>query len=330
MLSRRLTSRFLNRQGRAVGQDQRLKNALRQLEATERENAELRTRLVERETGGIDPGKIVWIFGSGRTGSSWLSRMMGELDGHVRWNEPLVGELFGGFYRRYRANRIGKNFILDDESKDIWLGSIKGLVLQGAAFKFPELNSDSYLIIKEPHGALGAMFMVEALPESRMVFLVRDPRDVVASALDARGKESWTSKRREAKGTGKSYRQAQADPDAFTRSRARVYLRHIESVKRAYEAHRGRKVLICYEDLRADTVNVMKHIFLELEIPISDSRIAAMVDEHAWENVPEEKKGPGKIFRKAKPGGWKEDLTLSQIQIVESITAPILEEFYSD
>jgi hypothetical protein len=32
---------------------------------------------------------------------------------------------------------------------------------------------------------------MEALPESRMIFLIRDPRDRTASALDAARKGSW-------------------------------------------------------------------------------------------------------------------------------------------
>ena len=47
------------------------------------------------EVGGIKPENIVWIFGTARTGSTWLSAMMGEIKGYTRWHEPLVGTLFG-------------------------------------------------------------------------------------------------------------------------------------------------------------------------------------------------------------------------------------------
>src|SRR5947209_7472995 len=43
------------------------------------------------EAGGIRAENIVWIFGAGRTGSTWLSGMMGELGGHTVWFEPWVG-----------------------------------------------------------------------------------------------------------------------------------------------------------------------------------------------------------------------------------------------
>jgi hypothetical protein len=52
------------------------------------------------------------------------------------------------------------------------------------------------------------------------------------------------------------------------------------------------------------------------------------VEKHAWENIPEEDKGPGKIRRKATTGRWHEDLTSAQVRIVENLTHEIIEEFY--
>ena len=113
--------------------------------------------------------------------------------------------------------------------------------------RYPNLREDDYLIIKEPNGSVGASLMMEALPESRMIFLMRDPRDVVASRLDA--------------------------------------------VKKA--------------------------------------QLEAAVSKHSWERIPQSDKGLGKFYRRAQPGGWREDLTPQQISIIEEITAPILSNYYS-
>src|SRR4051812_20295774 len=48
--------------------------------------------------GGIRAENVVWIFGSGRTGSTWLGSIMGEIKGQTVWREPLVGTLFGNLY----------------------------------------------------------------------------------------------------------------------------------------------------------------------------------------------------------------------------------------
>ena len=107
-----------------------------------------------------------------------------------------------------------------------------------------------------------------------------------------------------------------------------MYRRGVESAKAAYDAHRGPKVLIRYEDLLADTLGTIKRLYAELDIVVDEDELTKAVEKYAWENVPEEEKGRGKFYRKADPGGWKDDLTPKQAEIIERITAPLLEEFY--
>jgi hypothetical protein len=284
-------------------------------------------RDIRNREEGVRPENVVWIFGSGRTGSSWLAFMMGDLPDHTRWNEPLVGYLFGHLYYQRAEHRMDrKHFILSDDYKESWLSSARALVLDGATARFPERARNGYLVIKEPHGSLGAPLLAEALPESRMVFLVRDPRDVVASALDAHRKGSWPQQRlgREPRG----HALIEENPDLFVQRRAQGYLRDIRHSHKAYRSHEGPKVLVRYEDLRADTLGAMRRIYSALGIPVGDTELTRVVEKHSWETIPEEEKGEGKIRRKAKPGGWTEDLTAEQVEIVESKTAPILKQFY--
>ena len=100
-------------------------------------------------------------------------------------------------------------------------------------------------------------------------------------------------------------------------------MQQIEKTRQAYRAHRGLKVLVRYEDLRADTLQTMKRIYSALEMHVEESELARSVEKNSWENIPSEEKGEGKKRRKAKPGGWREDLTARQIEIVEDITAPL-------
>src|ERR687895_476500 len=300
------------------------------LEEKEREIAGLQKRLAVRssKTGGVDPENVVWIFCSNRSGSTWLSSMMGEVEGHEVWNEPLVGKLFGDLYYVGAAGHQNvKHYILGDFHKGSWLDSVQSFVLSEATARFPGVAEDGYLIIKEPNGSIGAPLLSEAMPASRVIFLVRDPRDVAASGLDAARKGSWQFENAADRGWK---REALADnqPDVWVRRRAQNYVRHAGKARDAYEAHKGPKVLIRYEELRDDTLGTMERLYSTLGIEVGGEKLARAVEKHAWENIPEKEKGQGKFYRKATPGGWREDLTPGQVEIVEQVSAPLLREFY--
>jgi hypothetical protein len=323
----RILRRAVGRNPTLRGGYRRLRNCYRKLSL---ETAAWRARIGRKDAQdtGVKPENIIWIFGSGRSGSTWLRSMMGDLDRHQLWEEPMVGRLFGSFYNRaLEADLNRQDFIMANATRKGWTRAIRNFVLECANYAHPRLSADEYLVIKEPNGSVGAPLLMEALPESRMIFLIRDPRDIVASMLDGARQGGWMYERRENDGW---QRRALAGkrPNAFVRKRSRKYLQHASSAKRAYDAHRGPKVLVRYEELRSDTLGTMKRIYSALGIPVKEEELARVVHKHSWENIPEEEKGEGKFRRKAAPGSWREDLTTKQARIVERVTAPLLKEFY--
>ena len=276
--------------------------------------------------GGLRAEQLIWMFGSPRTGSTWLSWMMAELEGQKRWHEPYVGLLFGSFvYERLGENTKLLNspaFIMGEPHRRVWLDSIRHFVIKGAEARYPNLGADDHLVIKEPNGSVGAPLLLEATPESRLIFLIRDPRDVVASRLDAFKKDSWSAQERDLDSTEQL--------KTFTKQLAEDYFRVVSRVQRAYETHPGEKTLVRYEDLRADTVGTLKRMYDGLKIAVDANALEAAAAKHAWEQVPEDNKGPGKFYRKATPGGWREDLTKEQAEAVESVTGPLLQQLYPE
>src|SRR5215212_5369533 len=130
---------------------QQVKQAAVKLVIREQEIAALRSVMARRDAGqdaGFRPENVVWVFGSGRTGSSWLTFMMGALPDHTRWNEPQIGYLFGHpYYERYWTRQDAKHFILGDDYEEFWLSSVRSLVLDGGTARFPERAEKGYLVI---------------------------------------------------------------------------------------------------------------------------------------------------------------------------------------
>ncbi|MGH3087183.1 MAG: sulfotransferase [Rubrobacteraceae bacterium] len=274
-----------------------------------------------------NPGNFIWVFGAGRTGSTWLAAMMGEVEGHHVWFEPRVGELFNP-ERMQIEKRAGKSFIFASQYKKVWLKSIKSFVLEAVEARYPGLDRDGHLVIKEPAGSEGAPMLMEAMPESRMILLIRDPRDVAASWLNASRKGGWQYERRRTKDGNRDA--GRTEDSEKVRNYAKRYRTNVGGAKKAYDAHKGPKTIIKYEDLRADTLATLSRAYSELGVPVDREELSRAVEKHSWENIPEDQKGEGKFYRKASPGGWQEDLTPEQIMIVEKATAPLLEELYPE
>jgi Sulfotransferase domain len=285
----------------------------------------------------INPRNMVWILGSPRTGSTWLSEILGEPGGYALWKEPFFGVVLN--FRNNLAHRDyldSKQFLLGEPYRDVWVASMRRLFLDVGQAKFPNISPGHHLIIKEPNGSMSAPLILEAFPESKLIFLVRDSRDVVASLLDAAREGSWYGYDRfeasaaDAVSSGGNPSEDGPD-DGFVWRLSRNYVSNVSAVKEAYAGHPdGAKVLVRYEDLRANPWGSILHICDSLGLDVDRGQLEQAVERHAFENIPQENRGRGKFHRRATPGAWREDLTPEQARTVEEITGPLLREFYPD
>src|SRR5689334_14464240 len=99
----------------------------------------------ERILRGIEP-QLVWVFGSPRSGSTWLLLLLTEHPTVVPVNEPLIGLYLGPFlsdlpgwrtqtldaqnftHRRLQAGKHEQFFAT--EFADIWLPSLRDMLLR--------------------------------------------------------------------------------------------------------------------------------------------------------------------------------------------------------
>ena len=293
---------------------------------------------MRRAARGVEE-RLVWVWGSPRSGSTWLLQILGEHEAVVPVNEPMLGWYLGPFLsdlpgfgaadldsrsfslRHAQARKRSQFFA--DEFADVWRPALARMMrarFAAHAARYPPANGraeSALIVVKEPNGSQSADMIMEALPRARFLFLLRDGRDVIDSELAAHRPGAWVTK---------EFPGAQGVPDeerlAFVAQSARKWLWRTEVVERAYEAHPGPKLLLRYEDLLADTETQLRALLAWLGVPMSDADVRSVIGKHAFERAPAEHRGSQGFFRAASPGLWRENLTQEEQAAMEAIVGP--------
>jgi hypothetical protein len=285
--------------------------------------------------------RLVWIFASSRSGSSWLLRMLSELDGAIPIDDPHLGHHLGVWRpiplawaaadrppeltTLREVKRHKPSYFFSDRHRDAWAPALREMIVArfdaeaAGAHSAGATPADSLVVVKEP-GCHVADLLLSLFPGSRVIFLVRDGRDVVDSWLDAHRADSWALREG-------AFSVSAEGREALVRWQAAVWAYRMEVVQRAYEEHRDdRKVLVRYEHLRADPPRELGRICRSLGTEAERERLNAIAARHSYESLPTEHKGRDKEVRTARPGGWREHLSESEQRLMHEVMGPKLAE----
>jgi hypothetical protein len=267
---------------------------------------------------GLDD--LVWIVGSGRTGSTWLSQMLAAASGAALWFEPNFARAIGVTGLPENSYEQSPLFVLGGLPEH-WIPPVRAFILAAVRARYPDHRRGHPLILKDQNNGEQIGRVLLAVPESRVLLLVRDPRDVMASIADTlRAPGSWARE-------WLTPDTPALDLNAFEAC-AHTTARNLGAALAAHDAHPGPRTIVTYEELRAAPGAALERICRELGIAASAEAIAASVARHDWSQIPEASKGSGRFHRKATPGGWREDLTADEVAAVERHAASLLERFY--
>jgi hypothetical protein len=173
-----------------------------------------------------------------------------------------------------------------------------------------KLEPDELFLEKTPSNALFISEIRELLPEARFIHLVRDPRDVVASLLAAA--KTWG---------------ADWAPKSATAA-AEMWVEHIGAVQKAARSlSQDAFYEVSYEELSRFPAKTLKSVSKFLDLNWSDEGIRAAIEANRAESMKDRgtpipiygeiaidigntSKLPRDFIRRARPGGWRKDLSL--------------------
>ena len=278
--------------------------------------------------------KIVWVFCSDRSGSTWLAKDLLNHSENILWNEPKIVHSFEIsknilgletgtplIKKPFERDLARPNYFFSEQYKSNWIDYLKKLLLH-RAFSFSQTIKKN-LIIKEPSGGEGIRTILECLPNSKMIFLVRDGRDVVDSKVDRHMPDSW------------SIRQGSEFLPLDTLEKRRRIISYYSSdwkwtiinIQKDFEKHDSTlRYFLRYEDLIKNTFFELKKIYDFLKMPIDENEIRHAIEKSKFENIPSSEKGPGKFYRTAKVGGYKDNFSKEEQELMNSIMGETLKK----
>jgi hypothetical protein len=265
--------------------------------------------------------KHVFVVGCPRSGTSWLQLLLAQ---HPSVATTQETHLFNHYlyplrhqWERLKSwpSALGMRLLFSDDEFYALCGDLTRKVFQRIA----DTNPGATMILeKTPEHVRHAGLILKLLPNAAFVHLVRDPRSVVSS-LRAAAREWGTPW-----------------PSPSIRANAKLWVTSVTLGQQIAQLTPRYKE-IRYEDLRSDNgTEVLADLMAWLEIPggpefaaqaLQACRIDKLRDGGEGVRGYEALKRPETgFFRKGTADAWKEDLTSTELQVVEYIAGGLMRQ----
>ena len=220
-------------------------------------------------------------------------------------------------------NRRYVSYCFSDAYEEVWRPELRRLILLRLHAQVERAQERFGLdaprvVVKEPNGSYGAGFLMGLLSGSKLIFLMRDGRDVLDSQLALRTR--FGAVRR-----GMNVIRSEPERLSFVRTHARLWVNNMTAVERAYEAHADElRMRVRYEDLRAATLDALTPLARWLGDGRTPEELERAVEENEFEATPRLKRGKGRMRRAATPGLWRRNLSPAEQEAANEVMGETL------
>jgi len=269
---------------------------------------------------------LVWVFADRRSGTTWLTELLSY--NTKLWDEPLMGVHLGKYNpvnkiikRTLEIQGERQDYFFSKSYKQVWIHFLRKLILNRIHDQFHNLSEK--IVIKEPTGSLAADILAECLPNSHIIVLMRDPRDIIDSKIDEVSDGGWELELK------KGVESFVIDELRIThiKNTAIYWTGLMKILIKTFENHsKNLRYIIHYEDLLSNTEQELQKLYQFLGIEIDEKKLSDLVEKYSFKNISSEEKGKGKFRRFASPGKWKESFNDKEKEIMNDILKDMLQK----
>jgi len=246
---------------------------------------------------------IVWVFHSPRT--YWVSKLFSYNLNIME--QPMIGSHLGiitdrrkeGFLTNKEIHELRNNYFFHDKYKDTWKFFLRKLILNRIHVEFHDL-SKPIIILEYPDSSFGADIIVDCFPESKVIILVLDGRNIVQSQ-----KSSLLKNNKMLFGSGYSIPKM---PE-FIEQQSKMWVKMIEIFNQLEIIHSKNKLLILKFETLVDNIKEnLKRIYQFLDVQIDDENL-----QNISKKILEDERT--KVLLR----NWRDSFTEEEISLMEKI-----------
>jgi len=307
--------------------------------------------------------KMIWIFGSPRSGSTWVTHdILGKIPSQIRpsddtgsrpMDESGFGRMLGAyecspemwhvldhqavhcqagpilepgvessategqtiFERQLFKNRKSHEALLNDSTKHVVRKMVREWTFNHVLNIWGVLGYDR-VVFKAPNEGHAADLIMDALPEARLLFLMRDGRDVISSRFSPFASAVLAETN-----------------DFQLRSKAIAYYSHewnwhTDIVKHSFDNHDpDRRLFLTYEELRIGSVDAFARLIGFAGAKLDGNQILTIIKTSKLENFSLSERGPSKPRQSGKIGGAVDRFTAAELRLMNGIMGDNLSRY---